>query len=213
MRLKFWFWQALQNTLAVLLACSLFSFLMFLQTDSGWEGLVILLPIYLLVFGAMMMIALSIGIYKMTVPLVLSFGSTRNEVLVGLQINRLLPTVLITGITTLLCLLFPSSDSLTPDFVLPVGFGLFLLAGGVGSILGAVFTKYGRSATVISVLLFIAVGFGAGFAAAFLDDTASLPRFLSMAGLRWLAVGIGLIVYGISMIPEHRTVRNCNVKL
>ena len=46
MRLKFWIKQGIDTFLLILGASALYGFLMFIQTDSGWDGLLILLPLY-----------------------------------------------------------------------------------------------------------------------------------------------------------------------
>ena len=63
MRLRFWLKQGVETFAIILGASLLYGLLMFIQTDSGLDGLLILLPLYLLLFGALMMMGISIGIY------------------------------------------------------------------------------------------------------------------------------------------------------
>ena len=102
MRLKFWLRQGFETFGIILGASALYGLLMFIQTDSGLDGLLILMPLYLLLFGSLLMMATTIGIYKMAVPLTISFGSTRNEVLLGLQIFRAIPMFLIPALAAAL---------------------------------------------------------------------------------------------------------------
>ena len=213
MRLKFWLKQGFEIFLLILGASMLYGFLMFIQTDSGLDGLLILLPLYLIMFGALMMMGMSIGIYKMAVPLAISFGSTRNEVLLGLQIFRAIPVVLIPALAVLLTAIAGEGASLPLSMVFPLGVGAFLITGSLGSVLGVIFTRYGKVATIITVISIFFVAFGAGFLAAFTEDNGFLAGVTFSGKLPWLVLAVGLFLYSISMIPEHRTVWKCNVKL
>ncbi len=212
MRLRFWIKEGFQTFGIILGATILYGLLMFIQTDSGWGGLLILLPLYLLLFGALMMMGISIGIYKMAVPLVISFGSTRNEVLLGLQIFRAIPVLLIPALATVLTAVSGEDSTFSLSMVFPLGVGAFLITSALGSIVGVVFTKYGKIATVITVITIMLVAFGAGFLAAFSEDLGTSMVVFSR-GIHWLVLAIGLFLYSISMIPEQRTVWKCNVKL
>ena len=212
MRLKFWVKQGFETFALVLGASVLYGFLMFIQTDSGWDGLLILLPLYLLLFGALMMLGISIGIYKMAVPLAISFGSTRNEVLLGLQIFRAIPVFLIPALAVVLTAISGEDASIPLSMVFPIGVGAFLGTSALGAVIGVIFTKYGKAATIITVITIMLVAFGAGVLAAFSEDLGTSIVVFSR-GIHWLVLAVGLFLYSISMIPEQRTVWKCNVKL
>ncbi|MBP3588418.1 MAG: hypothetical protein J6J51_05235 [Clostridia bacterium] len=213
MRLKFWLKQGFEIFLLILGASMLYGFLMFIQTDSGLDGLLILLPLYLIMFGALMMMGMSIGIYKMAVPLAISFGSTRNEVLLGLQIFRIIPILLIPALAALLTAVSGEPATLPLSAVFPLGIGAFLITSALGAVIGVIFTKYGKVATIITVISIFFVAFGAGFLAAFTEDNGFLAGVTFSGKLPWLVLAVGLFLYSISMIPEQRTVWKCNVKL
>ena len=213
MRLRFWLKQGVETFAIILGASLLYGLLMFIQTDSGLDGLLILLPLYLLLFGALMMMGISIGIYKMAVPLAISFGSTRNEVLLGLQIFRAIPVLLIPTLAAILTAAGGEDASLPLSAVLPLGIGAFLITSALGAVIGVVFTKYGRLATILTVITIMLVGFGAGFLSAFSEAGGFFANVTFSGKLPWLVLGVGLILYSISMIPEQRTVWKCNVKL
>lgn len=213
MRLKYWFKQGFEFFGIILGASLLYGFLMFIQTDSGLDGLLILLPLYLIMFGALMMMGMSIGIYKMAVPLAISFGSTRNEVLLGLQIFRIIPILLIPALAALLTAVSGEPATLPLSAVFPLGIGAFLITSALGAVVGVVFTKYGKVATIITVITIMLMGFGAGVLSALSEDGGFLSNITLTGRLPWLVLAIGLFLYSISMIPEHRTVWKCNVKL
>lgn len=213
MRLKYWFKQGFETFFIILGASLLYGFLIFIQTDSGWDGLLILLPLYLTMFGALMMLGMNAGIYKMAVQLVISFGSTRNEVLLGLQIFRIIPILLIPALATLLTAVSGEPATLPLSAVFPLGIGAFLITSALGAVVGVVFTKYGKVATIITVITIMLMGFGAGVLSALSEDGGFLSNITLTGRLPWLVLAIGLFLYSISMIPEHRTVWKCNVKL
>ena len=97
--------------------------------------------------------------------------------------------------------------------VFPLGIGAFLITSALGSVLGVIFTKYGKAATIITVISIFLVAFGAGFLAAFTEDNGFLAGVTFSGKLPWLVLAVGLFLYSISMIPEQRTVWKCNVKL
>lgn len=213
MRLKYWFKQGFETFFIILGASLLYGFLIFIQTDSGWDGLLILLPLYLTMFGALMMLGMNVGIYKMAVQLVISFGSTRNEVLLGLQIFRIIPILLIPALAALLTAVSGEPATLPLSAVFPLGIGAFLITSALGAVVGVVFTKYGKVATIITVITIMLMGFGAGVLSALSEDGGFLSNITLTGRLPWLVLAIGLFLYSISMIPEHRTVWKCNVKL
>lgn len=212
MRLRYWIKLGFETLLTILGASLLYGFLMFIQTDSDWDGLLILLPLYLLLFGAMLMMAMTIGTYKLAVPLVIAFGSTRNEVLLGLQVFRSIPILLVPALATGLTALSGEPASLPLHMVFPLGIGAFLVFSALGAVIGVVFTKYGKIATVITTISIVLVGFGAGLLAAFSDDIGQTVQLFS-GKLHWLLLCFGLLLYSLAMIPEHRIVWKYNVKL
>ena len=213
MRLRFWIKQGVQNLAIILGASLLYAFLMFIQMDDGLGGLLVQLPMYLLLFGAMLMIATTVGVYKFSVPLVLGFGSTRNEVLLGLQICRVIPVLIVPALAMVLTMVSGEPASFPPVDILVLGIGAFLLFSAIGTVLGAVFTKYGRIAAVITAVTIFLTAFGGGVLAGLLGEETILQTIFSSAFLPWLVLSIGLFCYSLSMIPEHRIVWKCNVKL
>lgn len=213
MRLRFWIKQGLQNLGLILGGSFLYAFLMFIQLDDGMGGLFVQLPLYLLLFGGMLTIATTLGVYKLSVPLALSFGSTRNEVLLGLQICRIIPMFLVPLLAMVLTIFSDEPAAFQPAETLVLGVGIFVLFSTVGTVLGAVFTKYGKIAAVVTAVSMVFIGFGGGLLGGLLGDGVILQKFLFSGKLPWLILGIGLFTYSISMIPEQRIVWKCNVKL
>ena len=212
MRLRFWIKQGFETVFMILLCSLVYGFFMFVQGNDGWIGLLVLLPLYLLLFGALLMIAMTTAIHKLAVPLAISFGSTRNEVLLGLQLYRVIPVCLIPALATILTALGGEQSALPVSAVFPLGVGAFLLTSAFGSILGVIYVKHGKIATLVVVISFLTAGFAGGFGAAFSKGFGLSPLSLSGA-IPWLVLAAGLFLYAIAMIPEQRIVWKYNVKL
>ena len=214
MRLKFWLKTGLETTGIVIGGTALYSMMMFLQSSyTTWNDVLVFLPTFFLLFGGMMMLATLIGAYKFNVPLALAFGSTRNEVLLGLQLARLIPIALTTVLLLVLTALAGEQALLPLGTMASTAVGVYLAFSAIGSVLGVVIARYGKAAGIIVALVILVCAFCGGFFAAFSEDGGVLDAILQSSKLPWLALGIGLIFYSLSMIPEHRTVWKYNVKL
>ena len=214
MKLKYWITSGFQTLLYVVLATSVYGLMMTLQmSNMDWMDLLMLLPIYLLLFGAMMQMAMTIGVYKLSLNLVLAFGSTRNEALLGLQLLRLIPAL---GTTALICILLALAGEnaiVSPGSALPVALGVSLAGSAFGTVIGVVYTRFGKLATVLTVLGMVALGITGGILAVLSSQTRWLQYLADHMGFSWLVLSIGLIFYAMAMIPEHRTVWKYSVRM
>ena len=207
MRLRFWIRSGLQTFVAVIGACAFYALLMYIQLGDGTQDLISMIPMYLLAFGGMMLMVMNTGVYKLHLHLALSFGSTRNEAILGLNLFRLIPAALLTVVLTVICAL-PGSDF--PSQSIPLGLGVYLLFGAMGTLIGIVFTKYGKIVTVITAILILICCGAIGF---FVGISGGGIHFGGVGSLSWILLCIGLFLYAIMQIPEQRMVWNCNVKL
>jgi len=213
MRLRYWIRTGLQTFLWVVGACAFYSFLMFIQMDDFLQGALINLPIYLLLFGGMMLMGMNIGAYKFNLQLALAFGSTRNEAIVGLNLSRLIPSLLLTAVLVIFCGLPVAEAPVSPVQAIPLGLGVYLFFGALGSVIGVIFTKYGKVVAIVTAVLLVLICGVCGFLAGFSGSNSFLGSLIFSASLPWLVLGIGLLAYALSQIPEQRTVWKCNVKL
>ena len=214
MKLKYWITSGFQTLLYVALASFLYGLLLTLQSSyMDWSDLLMLLPIYLLLFGAIMLMAMTIGVYKLNLNLVLAFGSTRNEALFGLQLFRLIPTLSIAALVCILLALAGENAIVSPGSALPVALGVSLAGSAFGTVIGVVYTRFGKLATVLTVLVMVALGITGGILAVLSSQTQWLQYLVSHMGFSWLVLSIGLILYALAMIPEHRTVWKYSVRM
>lgn len=212
MRLRYWIRTGLQTLLITLGAAVFYGLLIWLQGQStDPEDIFSMLTIYLLMFGTIMPMVMNLSVYKFNLSLAISFGSTRNEALLGLQLFRLLPTFLTTALVVLLTLLAGPAALFSPGTALALSLGLALIGCAGGVVLGVLFTKFGKLAAILSGVVFVLIGMGCGVmaGAGILDGISAMDP----GRLVWLVPGIGLILYSLSMIPEHRTVWKYIVQL
>lgn len=214
MKLKYWITSGFQTLLYVALASFLYGLLLTLQSSyMDWSDLLMLLPIYLLLFGAIMLMSMTISVYKLNLNLILAFGSTRNEALLGLQLFRLIPAL---GTTALVCILLALAGEnaiVSPGAALPVALGVSLAGSAFGTVIGVVYTRFGKLATVLTVLGMVALGITGGILAVMSSQTRWLQYLADHMGFSWLVLSIGLILYALAMIPEHRTVWKYSVRM
>ena len=83
----------------------------------------------------------------------------------------------------------------------------------MGSLIGVIFTKYGKIVAVITAVLLVLICGACGFLVGFSGSDSFLASLVFSGSLPWLIFCAGVLVYAISQIPEQRTVWKCNVKL
>lgn len=214
MRLRFWFSRGLQVLASILGASVLYGLLMWIQMDdSRLEFLLMMLPLYFILFGGFILLIMTFSLYKMMLSLCLSFGSTRREALVGMHIYRLIPTLGITALAALLYV-FPGVEPLfSVRTMVLLSLGAFLLMGAVGSVLGMIYYRFGKVGAIITGISSVILGIGAGFLFAFSTNIQSgLSGLAGSLPLSWVPLVLGAAVYLLTMIPENLVIRNYQVK-
>lgn len=207
MRLKAWFKSGLQYGAIVVGASFLYGALM---GPSSVSEMLTMTAMYMLLFGAVINMLYNVTVYKVTLPLALSFGSTRKEAFVGIQCYRLVYAVLVIGVAVPLFLLAGEDGRADMMFFAPIGIGLMLTLNGLGAVLGMLGNRFGKgvlaAVTVIGSLLACVILFGSIIVFALLDER------IGTAGL-WLMPVIGLVVYGVVSIFEYKVIYKYGVKL
>lgn len=211
MRLRFWFRLSLETIGTMFASSALYSLIMLLQSDDLFGSVFPQFPLFLLLFSAFLFLGLSLGIYKLPVSLALAFGSTRREVLLGLQLFRLLPALIIPLCAAGLNALAGDTALFPANLVLPLGLGIFLGFSAIGSVLSAIFTRFGTAAALVTGIFLIVIVLAGGIVAVILNFSHSSMSFPSYSG--WAVLGLGTALYILSCIPERRIVLNYHVKL
>ena len=214
MRLRFWFRSSLQTLAAILGASALYGLMMGMQLNGAELADILgLLPMYLTIFGAIILLAMMLGVYKFMLGLSISMGSTRREAFVGLQVARMVPTLVTVAITALLTLIPGAEFFWGASTMIPAALGLFLFTGALGSIFGMVYLRFGKVATILTVILLILVGAGCGVLGVLGIQATRFHVPLSAQWIPWLILAAGAVFYTLMLIPESRVVRGYQVKL
>lgn len=211
MRAKLWIKNSLTCALAGVAASVGYALMMCLMDPEllDPERLLNMASGYLVGIGTVLTVMVGIMDYKITLPLALSFGSTRKEALVGMQLGRLASALVFLGASAVLFVVNGGWDAL---FVMvPLGIFLLLASGAVGAVFGMVVVRFGKAAGIVVGILIGAMTALCVFAAIFSLSGGSAGG--EGSGWLWLLPVLGAAVYGTVLAFERRTVYNYNVKL
>ena len=214
MRVKFCIQAALQNCILVVGGSVGYGVMMTLTgAIENVERMLGIMMMFLLLFGAGMGIVIGLNLWKLNLPLALSFGSSRKEAFWGLQWYHLIYNGVILAATMVLCVLCGATAPLSLGLLLPVSVALLLLSTAASTIFGIVGVKYGKTVVII-----ISVVIGILLAGSIMA-VVTLFLIQDAVGLNltnWIIWGlpvVGVVLYGLSLIAEHKMVYRFAVKL
>lgn len=207
MRLKDWVKTALQYSGIVVGASLLYGVLM---EPTDLKMMMNMTGTYMLMFGAAMTVLFGITVYKVMLPVSLGFGSTRKEAFVGMQCFRLIYCAIVTAVALLVFLLNGEIGMAEFKPLAPICIGLMPLFGALGAVLGIIGNRFGKSTmavvSAVGALLVMGILFGTLMLFAFLEDK------IGVLGM-WMFPVLGLVIYGLTCIWEHKKVMKYCVKL
>lgn len=207
MRLKDWVKTALQYSGIVVGASLLYGVLM---EPTDLRMMMNMTGTYMLMFGAAMTMLFGITVYKVMLPVSLGFGSTRKEAFVGMQCFRLIYCAIVTAVALLVFLLNGEIGMAEFKPLAPICIGLMPLFGALGAVLGIIGNRFGKSTmavvSAVGALLVMGILFGTLMLFAFLEDK------IGVLGM-WMFPVLGLVIYGLTCIWEHKKVMKYCVKL
>lgn len=216
--LKFWTrftWESAGSVLvcaAVLAGISLFS-----ADGLDVATFATVVPYYLCVAAIFMMMMLNSGSHSTYVPLLLSMGETRRNVLLGFHYYRVLIIAVTLAACALIWLLAPGEVSSVGLRSIPTLLCVLLIASALGSIMGTVFVKWKWAGTVLIILLCGVAGGTVGFAGAASDkflDTARMARVLShFEALPWWLAAAVVVALALDIAFQWLLLRRQEVKL
>lgn len=212
MRLRFWIKSALTAAGILIVSSPLYSIILCLQDDE--LDLIPLIAIYMWSFGAVCAMIFPMQYMKQNLPLALSFGSSRKEALLGIQIYRLLPMVMIIAASLLLVWIGDRETFYTLLKALPGFIGASLLCGSIGTVIAAAQIKFGNKSlffTIPAMILLFVGGIFLGVQA--VTGFEFVANIVLSPAIVWIALAIGVTAHGLSLIPEVKTVYHYNVKL
>lgn len=216
--LKFWTqytWESAEATLvctATLAVIALF----------GAEGLDVstfatVVPYFLLISSIFMMLMINTGCHTLYVPLLLSMGETRRNVLMGFHYYRALIVAVTMATCVLIWLLAPGEVSAIGLRSLPTLLCVLLIASAVGSIMGTLFVKWRWLGMVVIILLCGAAGGTVGFAGAAASDELSIAKTADIAvrliKLPWWLPAAAAVSLAADILFQWLLLRRREVKL
>lgn len=218
MRLRFWLKESLTVMAAAIGGSAFYTFLMwFSETEPDLEGLFTMAIVYLIVFGAFMSLIMNVAAHSQHLSTALSFGSSRKEAMVGMQIFRLLPGLVIAVLSAVLFIIH--EGQFQPKYLLigVLSLAVSLILGTWGSFMGIASHRYGKKALVIAIIVGILILAGS-VAAIVIAVTSADPdtifdAIFSHPVFPWAMGLIPVALYGISLIFEKKAIYTCSVKL
>lgn len=152
--LKFWTRYTWETGSVILGLTVVFSVFALFGVEGADLSLFASVTPYLLCFSAVfVMLMVNIGSQTLYVPLLLSMGELRRNVLLGFHYYRMLIIVVTTVLCALIWLLVPGEVSAIGLRSIPTILCVLLFAASMGSIMGTLFVKWKWMGLIIAVLL------------------------------------------------------------
>lgn len=216
---KFWTnytWETMGVDLAI--ACVLAVIAVFGAEHLDVSLLASVVPYFLCLAALFGMMLINTGSQSLYVPLLLSMGETRRNVLLGFHYYRVLILAVTLGISALIWLLVPGEVSETGLRSLPTILCVLMIAASLGSILGTIFVRWKWAGTLLIILLCGGMGgvvgmTGAAAANGGLNaaDTLELAAYLER--LPWQLVLAALGALALDVAFQWLLLRRQEVKL
>jgi len=165
--LKFWTrytWETAGATLIITAILAVFT--LFSAEGLDFQTFATVMPYFLCIASILVMLMINTGSQMLYVPLLLSFGETRRNVLLGFHYFRVLILAVTLAACSLIWLLAPSDASAVGLRSLPTLLCVLLIASAIGSIMGTLFVRWKWLGTILIILLCGLMGGTIGFAGA-----------------------------------------------
>lgn len=216
--LKFWTRYTWETTGVVLALAAVLSVI----AVFGAEGLdfrtfATVVPYFLCVGAVFSIMIGNTGTETLYVPLLLSMGETRRNVLLGFHYFR----VLIIAVTMLLCcviwLVVPGEVSAVGLRSLPTLLCVLLTASAIGSIMGTLFTRWKWLGTILIIVLCGGLGGVIGFSGVALQEQLAVEKALKLAsrlvGTPWWLLLVVVVSLAADVAFQWALLRRQEVKL
>lgn len=179
--LRFWTRYTLESGEATLVCTAVLAVIALF----GAEGLELqtfasVVPYFLCISSIFTMMMINSGSQTLYVPLLLSFGETRKNVLLGFHYYRLLIIAVTTAACALIWALVPGEVSAIGLRSIPTLLCILLIASAVGSIMGTLFVRWRWLGVILIILLCGVAGGTVGFASAAVEDLLSVQKTIEM---------------------------------
>ena len=174
-------------------------------------------PYFLLISSIFMMLMINSGSQTLYVPLLLSMGETRRNVLLGFHYYRALIIAVTLAACALIWLLAPGEVSAIGLRSIPTLLCMLMIASAVGSIMGTVFVKWRWLGVVIILLICGIAGGTVGFAGAAASDGLSIAKTADIVAhlikLPWWLLAAVPVSLAADIVFQWLLLRRQEVKL
>lgn len=215
--LRFWTRFTWENTYVELGLAALIALAVSLGMDQFQvEAVAAVVPYYLFLAAAVVIILVNTSMQVLYIPLLLSFGETRRRVFLGFQYFRVLVIAVAAVLSALIWLLIPGEVSRMGLESLPTLLTLLVVSSSVGSLLGTLHTKCRWASTVVLMVIFGLLGGGVGVAVSNginmgIVTTVDLAGYLT--DLPWWLAAAALVLLALDETFHWLALRRQQVKL
>ena len=182
--LRFWTRYTWESAGAVLVAAAVLAVISLFSAEGlDFAAFAAVMPYYLCVAAIFVMMMINSGSQTTYVPLLLSMGETRRNVLLGFHYYRVLIIAATLAACSLIWLLVPGEVSSMGLRSIPTLLCVLLIASALGSIMGTVFVKWKWVGTVLIILLCGVAGGTVGFASTAVGSFMSVSKSVEIVSL------------------------------
>ena len=215
MRLKFWLRGSLEVFGLSMGITVMFIVMMWLQSvDMRLADIVYLLPLYMMLSGALVNVIMMTAGFRQWMSLTLSMGSTRRETFWGFQIIKLLPAALIAATAAAMLGFMDMFRELRE--LLPFAVAFVFGSAAVGGIVGLVGYRFGKVGTIVSVAALALSGMGLGVTTAMTIDGEAMEVVGALGGIGawgYAALAAACVLIAVGMLIERPVIRRFEARL
>ena len=217
--LKFWTRYTFESAEVTLVCTAVLAVIALFSAEGLDFGMfATVMPYYLIISSIFVMVMINTGCQTLYVPLLLSMGETRRNVLLGFHYYRALIIAVTMAACALIWLLAPGEVSAIGLRSIPTLLCVLLIASAVGSIMGTVFVKWKWLGMAVIILLCGVAGGMVGFAGeAAASGKLSIAKTVDIVAhlirLPWWLLAAVPVSLGLDIAFQWLLLRRQEVKL
>lgn len=210
MRRLYWIKEGLRLAATVLIACVVYTAMIAFTVNANYT-----LPehlenafVYMLLLSAIVGFFFNISSYQSFIPIALSFGCTRRETVLGMQLFRLayfIPPLLASAV---LAGLMGSDAGIDPLAMISISIGMYLSGSALGALIGTITAK-NVSGPSFGILITTVI---LGNIVALVVSFVILAPIDQLRMMLWIIPVIGGVSYLVCSIFEAQALKRCCVR-
>ena len=215
--LRFWTRYTWESTYVEWAVVAVLAVLTALGADQmQFQLLASLIPYYLFISAVLCIIMLNYSSQTLYIPLLISMGETRRNILLGFHYYRCLIIAATVALSALLWALVPCEMSSIGLRSIPTILTVLVIASALGSLMGTIYAKCKWLSIAIVVLICGSMGgmggflFSGGFE---LVETSAIDIVSILRRLPWWLAAAALALFGVDVVFQWLLLRRQEVKL